>query len=811
MFAVVCTSSIFAVPPAFGAVPTFPDNLVVFPDRDFITVEGFADRVGQTATVEVSRPGAGVVGSASSLVGAGDVAFEINHPGGVCWGAGTGLNVTPDILPGDTVTIRFDGVAVADTRVQDTAVTGPSTISGNTVTVHGRIAAGVDRARFEQRIIEPGMKDTDVGRRDVRALPGPLTPSDKGGYSSGVTFDGADAFTATYVFDTPATAELAAAAGGARAMAWEAADVDDNRQGLTIAEFGETGGPGMGGCPNGPSRSGPVAPTDLAAAPVGGDLKVTWTPAQAIPGTPAITGYRATAVARTSTNGEQVEIGKRISGQAATGTTITGLDPDELYDVYVASVSSVGESFPAARVVPALDGVAPTVTASPDGGTSDGPQQVTLTASEPGADIYYTTDDTDVVLSGGGIADTATRYTGPFSIATTTTLVYAAIDPSGNASDNMRATFTNTAVEPEDTSAPTVTTRTPGADAEGVAAGSDITAAFSEVVTGVTGTTVGLRAGTAAEVAAGVTYDPATGVATLDPTADLAAGTRYTVSLTAGITDAAGNALAPVSWSFTTATATAPAPVVVPAEPPVVPAEPPVVVVPEPPVVAEPPVVPAGPAAVAAPLISAMSRTAGLGSANGPVVCGLKDGGCYQAFQGGDVHYSPATGAQATYGAIRARWGSLNYENGKLGYPVAGEVCGLKDGGCYQKFQGGDVHYSPATGAQATYGAIRARWGTRGYENGFLGYPVRNETGGLRNGGAYQTFQGGSVHYSPATGAWITKGAIQSKWASQGWENGRLGYPLSNEFQLSATVVAQDYQGGRITWSVPTGATIAYR
>ncbi|WP_104182060.1 Ig-like domain-containing protein [Arthrobacter sp. B0490] len=834
-FAVVCTSSIFAVPPAFGAVPTFPDNLVVFPDRDFITVEGFADRVGQTATVEVSRPGAGVVGSASSLVGAGDVAFEINHPGGVCWGAGTGLNVTPDILPGDTVSIKFDGVAVADTRVQDAAVTGPSTISGNTVTVHGRIAAGVDRAQFEQRIIEPGMKDTDVGRRDVRALPGPLTPSDKGGYSSGVTFDGADTFTATYVFDTPATAQLAAAAGGARAMAWEAADVDDNRQGLTIAEFGETGGPGMGGCPNGPSRSGPVAPTDLAAAPVGGDLKVTWTPAQAIPGTPAITGYRAAAVARTSTNGEQVEIGKRIRGQAATGTTITGLNPDEIYDVYVASVSSVGESFPAARVVLALDGVAPTVSASPDGGTSEVPQQVTLTASEPGADIYYTTDGTDVVLSGGGIADTATRYTGPFSIATTTTLVYAAIDPSGNASDNMRATFTNTSVEPEDTSAPTVTTRTPGADAVGVATGSDTTAAFSEVVTGVTEATVSLRAGNGAGVAAVVTYDATTGVATLDPTADLAPGARYTVDLTAGITDAAGNALAPVSWSFTTA------------EAPVV-------------------VVPAGPAATAAPLISAVaSRTPGLGAAGGPVVCGLKDGGCYQAFQGGDVHYSPATGAQATYGAIRARWGSLGYENGKLGYPVAGEVCGLKDGGCYQAFQGGDVHYSPATGAQATYGAIRARWGSlgyengklgypvagevcglkdggcyqafqggdvhyspatgaqatygairarwgsQGYENGSLGYPIRNEAGGLRNGGAYQTFQGGSVHWSPVTGAWITRGAIQSKWASQGWESGRLGYPISNEFRLSATVVAQDYQGGRITWSAPTGATVTYR
>ena len=101
----------------------------------------------------------------------------------------------------------------------------------------------------------------------------------------------------------------------------------------------------------------------------------------------------------------------------------------------------------------------------------------------------------------------------------------------------------------------------------------------------------------------------------------------------------------------------------------------------------------------------------------------MKNNGCYQRFQGGDVHWSPATGAQATYGAIRARWASLGFENGKLGYPVAGEVCGMKSNGCYQRFQGGDIHWSPATGAQATCGAIRTFWGSLGYENGWSGLP----------------------------------------------------------------------------------------
>ena len=65
-----------------------------------------------------------MIGSASHIVEEGDVAFEINHPGGACWGDGTGLKVTPDLLPGDKATISFDGEANAgDTTVQDAFAT----------------------------------------------------------------------------------------------------------------------------------------------------------------------------------------------------------------------------------------------------------------------------------------------------------------------------------------------------------------------------------------------------------------------------------------------------------------------------------------------------------------------------------------------------------------------------------------------------------------------------------------------------------------------------------------------------------------
>ena len=57
-----------AASPASSAVPTFPDNFVVFPDRDFVSVEGFDEHAGETATLEVTRPGSGVMGSAKAVV-----------------------------------------------------------------------------------------------------------------------------------------------------------------------------------------------------------------------------------------------------------------------------------------------------------------------------------------------------------------------------------------------------------------------------------------------------------------------------------------------------------------------------------------------------------------------------------------------------------------------------------------------------------------------------------------------------------------------------------------------------------------------
>ncbi|HET7399684.1 MAG TPA: Ig-like domain-containing protein [Intrasporangium sp.] len=100
--------------------------------------------------------------------------------------------------------------------------------------------------------------------------------------------------------------------------------------------------------------------------------------------------------------------------------------------------------------------------------------------------------------------------------------------------------------------APTVTSRTPAVAGTGVAVSANVTATFSENVTGVSGTTFTLKNAAGATLGALVTYNATTRVATLDPTANLAADTKYTATLTSGIKDAAGNPLVLTTWTFTT-------------------------------------------------------------------------------------------------------------------------------------------------------------------------------------------------------------------------------------------------------------------
>jgi methionine-rich copper-binding protein CopC len=103
--------------------------------------------------------------------------------------------------------------------------------------------------------------------------------------------------------------------------------------------------------------------------------------------------------------------------------------------------------------------------------------------------------------------------------------------------------------------APTITARTPAVNATAQPVGGNITATFSEGIAGFSTTTATVRAGAAAPVAALVTYNATTRVLTINPNANLAVDTLYTVTLTGGaaaIRDNAGNPLTTTTWAFRT-------------------------------------------------------------------------------------------------------------------------------------------------------------------------------------------------------------------------------------------------------------------
>lgn len=130
-------------------------------------------------------------------------------------------------------------------------------------------------------------------------------------------------------------------------------------------------------------------------------------------------------------------------------------------------------------------------------------------------------------------------------------------DAAGNA---LAADSSWTFITAADTTAPTVTAISPAAGATGRSRAVNVLATFSEAMDPATinTNTFQLRSPNGTLVAAVVTYDATTRRATLNPSANLAAGTTYTATVIGGTTDPrvkdlAGNALATNrTWQFTT-------------------------------------------------------------------------------------------------------------------------------------------------------------------------------------------------------------------------------------------------------------------
>ena len=414
--------------------PSGPGNIEIFPMRDMVAIEGYTEQAGKTATITATRGGE-VIGKTTGTVGA-DGFLEANHPGGVCWGVGTGApQVTPDLQAGDEIRVDFADGTWDGSKVVDVEATGVVLDEANhKLTINGRYGPGVDMpgtdltadpGKFGIEIVNPDMRNgSAIGERAIGwpgHAPDPLDPEPVGGYTVDGSVTGTDAtggtFTVTYGFQNAADLELANA-GSITALGW-LAEPDpalgvEAQFGLTLNEFYEFGGPGMGGCPAGPQLTRTGGPAEYSALGAGaGSITVNWDDAAGTPGTPAVTGYTVRAVSADGVD----EVGKRLPNTAATkeSATLTGLVAGDIYSIEIAAKSVAGEGTPSViSRVKASPHIVPTASAttlrkpSADGkyaplvtGTNGdfGVHLDPVVGLTPTAEIHYTVDGSTPTLN----------------------------------------------------------------------------------------------------------------------------------------------------------------------------------------------------------------------------------------------------------------------------------------------------------------------------------------------------------------------------------------------------------------------------
>ena len=495
------TPTVINSPPADG------HSIIVFPDRDFIHSDGWAQ--GSVLTAEVIRNGV-VVGTSDPITPIDDPGtpsydgmFDLNHLGAPCWNT-----TTPDILPGDVLRVTDQNGVAQETPTANVLVTQKATAVGaGTVVEKGYAAdaAGAQMAAgtFQARLIANRLLFDKSGKRDLRANP---------------VYDGAsNTWTATWTGLDQHDMDLVANSVASRVLWLGRAPLAATALGSpiesTIAEFGATGGAAAGcAAPQARYAVTTSTPAVLNIASRSTDLTVSGLSQNATAVSVTLTDSAGTTSAASAAT---------LSATAANGTqTWTAVFPAAVHDALVDGVLTAK----AVYTVPDLNGVptaiggtdktiqkdtvAPTApVATPPGGLYATSQAVSLT-NDDGSPIFYT-------VAGATPTPASTRYSGQVLITADQTLRSVSQDQAGNLSPLASETYTFGVP----TGAPVVGTATAGNTSatlswtpgpannfpvkswtvEAFTAGSTTPAATANVLgaTATTGTVTGLTNGTA--------------------------------------------------------------------------------------------------------------------------------------------------------------------------------------------------------------------------------------------------------------------------------------------------------------------------
>lgn len=163
------------------------------------------------------------------------------------------------------------------------------------------------------------------------------------------------------------------------------------------------------------------------------------------------------------------------------------------------------------------------------------------------------------------------------------------------------------------------------------------------------------------------------------------------------------------------------------------------------------------------------------------------------------IYWTPQTPAAAVGGENLKKYAQIGYEKSVLGYPITNEVK-IRDAGTYQRFQRGNMYHTPKYGSKIVHGAIFNKWGELKYEQGPLGYPITDELVTSDQKGRYNEFEFGILYWTSGTGAHEVHGLIRKSFDKNGGLE-TVGYPLTDERETpDKSGMYNHFQNGSIYW-----------
>lgn len=156
--------------------------------------------------------------------------------------------------------------------------------------------------------------------------------------------------------------------------------------------------------------------------------------------------------------------------------------------------------------------------------------------------------------------------------------------------------------------------------------------------------------------------------------------------------------------------------------------------------------------------------------------------------------------------AINQAWNAAGGPDSVVGNPD-GEVFGVGDG-FGQKFTGGKIFFAPSAGAHLIYGAVLDKYESLGGPaDSDLGFPNIDTVAGLVSAksrvSTFNATDKPAIFWTPDTGAWAVRGALNVAWDKLGGSAGQLGVPVEDE-RYDGDVVSQKFTGGQLSWNFKT-------